>query len=481
MKINPFIFRGYDIRGIVGQDLNPQVVEGIAKAFGAFLKRQGIDKAVIGYDSRLTSPQYAKIMAECLAWSGIDVFDIGMELVGTFYWAQYYLNCRAGVYVTASHNPVEYNGFKLANDFSETLVSEGIQEIKQMVEKEDYEKAEVAARIRKINVRKPYFKDLLKKLPIKKKFKVVVDSGHSTAGVIAPDLLKRAGCKVVKSNCKLDSSFPLGAPDPTAISVARRLKDRVLKEKADIGFSYDADGDRIGIVDEKGNIIWNDVLAALFSIDVLETRPGATVMYNLLCSKVVEETILKHGGKPFMWRVGHSFLKKKNQEIKAAFIGELSGHFFFSADFYNHDDGLYSTLRLLSHLARTEQSLFQAVDSLPRYFSSPEIKIYCSDEKKIELLGKISLLLKRDFPLAKIIDDERAGDGVRIDFEDSMFVIRYSQNAPYLTIKFEAKTEERYAFLKNYIGKLLHSYEEIDWNSDINLNLEALGREDKGA
>ena len=215
-------------------------------------------------------------------------------------------------------------------------------------------------------------------------------------------------------------------------------------------------------------------MVALFAINVLSEHPGATIMYNILCSKVVEETILKYGGKPFMWRVGHSFLKKKNQEVKASFIGELSGHFFFSADFYNHDDGLYSTLRLLSYLAKTDQALSMAINSLSKYISSPEIKIYCADEKKVELINKISPVLKKDFPGAQIIDDERAGDGVRVDLADGMFIVRYSQNAPYLTIKFEAKTEDRYDYLKNYINKLLRSYEEIDWNSNINLNLESL-------
>ena len=474
MKINPYIFRGYDVRGIVDKDLDPEIVEHIGKAYGTFLKRRGIKKAVVSYDSRATSPQYSETVIKGLSWAGIDIINIGMNLVGTFYWSQYCLNCKGGVYITGSHNPVEYNGFKLAIDFSETLVSDSIQELRRMVEKEDYEEGDTIGKIEKQDIRQAYFTDLLKRLPIGKEFKVVVDSSCSTAGVIAPDLLKQAGCKVIESNCRLDSSFPLGTPDPTGITVAQRLRERVLQEKADIGFSYDTDGDRIGIIDDKGNIIWNDVLVALFTIDILKEYPGATIMYNTLCSKVVEETIIKYGGKPFMWRTGHSFLKKKNQEVKAAFIGELSGHFFFSADFYNHDDGLYSTLRLLSYLAKTNQSLSAAIDLLPKYISSPEIKIYCADEKKVELIKKISPVLKKDFPDAKIIDDERAGDGVRVDISDGMFVIRYSQNAPYLTVKFEAKTKGKYDYLKNYINKLLHSYEEIDWNSDINLNIEAL-------
>jgi phosphomannomutase/phosphoglucomutase len=198
-------------------------------------------------------------------------------------------------------------------------------------------------------------------------------------------------------------------------------------------------------------------------------------MFNTLCSKVVEDTIKKEGGVPFMWRTGHSFLKKKNQEVKAAFIGELSGHFFFSADFYNHDDGFYSSLRLLHYLSETNQTLSQAVANLPRYISSPEIKLSCADDKKVSLMDKIALVLPNDYPNAEVINDERAGDGVRLEMDDSMFVVRYSQNGPYLTIKFEAKTPEKYQELKSYLNKLLHSFEEIDWEDHVHsVNAEAL-------
>jgi phosphomannomutase / phosphoglucomutase len=474
MKINPYIFRGYDLRGLVGKDLNPQIVESLGKAFGTFLKRRGVENAIIGYDSRETSPEYARAITLGLNWAGVNVIDIGMNLVGTFYWSQYYLNCRGGAYVSASHNPKEYNGFKLAIDYSETLVNETMQEFKRMVENDDFEKGERRGTNEKRDILQAYYADLLKRLPISKNFKVVVEAGCATAGMAVPNLLKKAGCLVVQNNCKIDSSFPLGAPDPTEMDLAKRLSKKVLKEKADIGFSFDSDGDRIGIVDNKGQIIWNDVLLALFSVAVLKDHPGATIMYNTLCSKVVEDTILENGGTPFMWRTGHSFLKKKNQEVKAAFIGELSGHFFFSADFYNHDDGCYSALRLLSYIALSGKSLAQIVSELPKYISSPEIKIFCADEKKVELMKKISPVLEKDFPEAKVIDDERAGDGVRLDLADGMFVIRYSQNGPYLTIKFEAKTRERYDFLRNYIKKILHNYSEIDWSSKINVNIDAL-------
>lgn len=474
MKINPHIFRGYDLRGIVNKDLSPEIAKHIGKAHGTYMKRRGILQAVVSRDSRATSPEYSNAFINGLSWAGIDTIDIGMNLVGTFYWAQYHLKRKGGAFVTASHNPANYNGFKFAIDFSETLVSDGIQELRRIIENENYEQGAKPGKIEKQDVRKIYFNDIVKRLPLAKKFKVVVDPSCSTAGAIAPNFLRMAGCDVIESNCNLDSSFPLGTPDPTESAVAERLKKKVLEEKADIGFSYDADGDRIGIVDEKGNIIWNDVLVALFAIDVLREHAGATIMFNTLCSKVVQETILKHGGKPFMWRTGHSFLKKKNQEIKAAFIGELSGHFFFSEDFYNHDDGLYSTLRLLHYLSSTNQPLSQAIISLPKYISSPEIKIFCADDQKISLMEKISPILKKDFPKAEIIDDERAGDGVRLDMEGEMFVVRYSQNGPYITIKFEAKEQKQYKKLKKYISNLLHQFKEINWNSEINVNFEAL-------
>jgi phosphomannomutase/phosphoglucomutase len=474
MKINPFIFRGYDIRGLVDKDLNSEVVEYIGRAHGTYLKRLGIEKAVVARDCRETSPQYSQDIIRGLTWAGINVIDIGMELVGTFYWSQYYLNCKGGIYVSASHNPRQYNGFKLAIDFSETMVSDNIQDIRNIIELEDYEKGEMSGEVEKQDIREAYFKDILGRFNLNKKFRVVVDPSCSTAGAIVPAVLKRMGCEVIEKNCNLDPSFPLGAADPTDIVVVKRLSEEVLESKADIGFTYDTDGDRIGVVDGNGNILWNDVLVAIFSASVLKNHPHSLIMYNTLCSKVVEDTILKNGGKPFMWRTGHSFLKKKNQEIKAAFIGELSGHFFFSSDFYNHDDGIFSTIYLLNYLDKINQNLFEAISSLPKYFSSPEIKIYCADDKKVSLIAEIVVLLKRDFSKAKIIDDQRAGDGVRVNLDDGMFVIRYSQNAPYLTVKFESKDKKKYESLKKYIHKLLRSYKEIDWDSEINLNIDAL-------
>ncbi len=474
MQVNPNIFRGYDLRGVVDEDLSPELAEHLGKAFGTFLKRKGITEAVVGRDCRATGPEYSTSITKGLSWAGIDVIDIGMQLVGTFYWAQHYLKRRGGVYVSASHNPPEYNGFKFANDYSETLVSESIQELRRMVEAEDYEPAETPGTVQSQDIRSAYIADITKRLPLTKKFKVVVDASCATAGDIAPQLLKDAGCEVIEYNTSVDASFPLGVADPTKSRILSRLSDEVKESGADIGFTYDADGDRIGIVDEKGGIIWNDVLVALFASDVLRDHPGAKIMYNTMCSKVVEDTIIQNDGKPFMWRTGHSFLKKKNQDVQAAFIGELSGHFFFSADFYNHDDGLYSTLRLLRYLASTNKPVSEVVADLPQYVSSPSIGIGCADDQKVALITKLATVLKQDFPEAEVIDDERAGDGLRLNLPDRMFVLRYSQNGPYITVKFEAKTHETYEELRQYISSLLHKYPEVDWTATINVNLEAL-------
>jgi phosphomannomutase/phosphoglucomutase len=474
MKVNPNIFRGYDLRGLVGTDLSPEIAEHLGKAFGTYLKRHGVTEAVVGRDCRETSPEYSRAVMAGLSWAGVDVINIGMQLVGTFYWAQHHLQRKGGIYVSASHNPPEFNGFKFANDYSETLVSDGMQEMRRMVEEEDYEQGDKPGNIAQQDIRPAYFKDLITRLPIDKKFKVVVDPGCTTAGAIAPDLLRQAGCEVVEFNTNVDPSFPLGIADPTETTVMERVRDEVVKSGANIGFTYDADGDRIGIVDEKGGIIWNDVLVAIFATDVLRDHPGAKIMFNTLCSKVVPETIKANGGQPFMWRTGHSFLKKKNQEVGAAFIGELSGHFFFSADFYNHDDGLYSTLRILRFMGATNKPLSEVVAELPLYVSSPEIKLSCADDKKVALVEKLVPILHQDYPDSEVIEDERAGDGIRLELPDGMFVVRYSQNGPYLTIKFESKTDEGYEKLRSYIADLLRKFPEIDWKNKIATNVEAL-------
>ncbi|MDD5145070.1 MAG: phosphomannomutase/phosphoglucomutase [Candidatus Pacebacteria bacterium] len=472
MEINPSIFRGYDIRGLVGKDLNPEVAEQIGKAYGTFLLKRGINSAVVGHDCRETSEPYSEAITKGILSTGVYVIDIGLALAGNIYWAQHYFKAGGCVSISASHNPAEYNGFKLGTGLSSTMVSQDIEELRQILDKEEFSQGK--GNLEKKEIKEEYFNDLMGRFPHPFKFKAVIDPSHSTPAAFVPELLKRVGCEVVCTHCEIDGTFPIGTPDPTSNEVAQRLSRKVMEERADLGLSYDSDGDRIGVVDDKGNILWNDILVAIFASDVLEKNKGAKIVFNTLCSKVVEDVIQQNKGIDIMWRTGHSFIKAKAQEEKALFAGELSGHFYFLDKFYPHDDGCYSTLRLLNYLSGRKKSLSEVVSGLPKYISSPEIKIYCADDKKVSLMEKISLILKKDFPQSQVIDDDRAGDGVRLNMEEGMFVIRYSQNGPYLTVKFEAKVKEDYNRLKNYIQKLLKSYPEIDWGSKINVNTEAL-------
>ncbi len=467
MKINQYIFRGYDLRGLVNKDLNSEIVEHLGKSYGTFLIKRGIKKTVVGRDCRLSSEEYSDAIIKGILSTGVDVFDIGLSLAGIIYWAQYYLDALGCVSVSASHNPAEYNGFKFGVGPSVTMNGDEIQELRQIAEKGEFVQGN--GKLEKRDIKKEYFEDLIKKSGAPFNFKIVIDPSRSTPGVFAPELLKLAGCEVICNNCELDGTFPLGTPDPTEKKIAERLAKKVLEEKASVGFSYDSDGDRIGIVDDRGKILWNDILVALFAADAIERNPGAKIVFNALCSKVVQDVIKMKGGQAIMWRTGHSFIKAKAQQEKAAFAGELSGHFYFLDKFYPHDDGLYSTLALLNYLSRQKKTLSQIIYELPQYISSPEIKVGCPDELKVNLMKKISEKLKQDFYNAEIIDDERVGDGVRLELEDAMFIIRYSQNGPYLTVKFESREENKYKELKNYISQLLHSYSEIDWSFGVNL------------
>jgi phosphomannomutase/phosphoglucomutase len=471
MQINPAIFRGYDVRGVAGKDLTDEIVECLGKAYGTYILRLNIDnKAIVGYDCRLTSPQYSDALIRGIISTGIDVVDIGLTLAGNFYWAQYYLNIKAGAMVTASHNPSEYNGFKFALGLSRTVIGEETQDLRRIAEAEDFIKAEKPGTVTEQDITEAYLNDVAKRFQFSRRFKVVVDPSYSTPGAFIPALLRLAGCEVIEHHCQLDGNFPLGTPDPTEKEKAERLSQEVLESGADLGFSYDADGDRMGLVDEKGTVIWNDVIVALFAADAIDKNPGAKIVFNTLCSKVVEDVIKMKGGVSLMCRTGNSFIKAKAQKEGAKFAGELSGHFFFLDNFYPHDDGGYATLRLLDYVSRNEKSLHEIVKSLPQYISSPEIKVGCPDELKVQLIEKISAVLKNDFPQAETIDDEdRAGDGVRLNMADAMFVIRYSQNGPYLTIKFEAQTTQRYEELTHYINKILHQYDEVDWGYGVNV------------
>ncbi|MBI4973098.1 phosphomannomutase/phosphoglucomutase [Candidatus Roizmanbacteria bacterium] len=461
------VFRGYDLRGVVGTDLNEARVESLGKAYATWLLRRKVYDCVVGYDSRESSPRFRDALIKGLTESGVSVYDIGMTLSQICYFAQYYFRTRGMVMITASHNPKEYNGFKFGTGFSETMVTEEIIEFRELAKSGDFVKITPKGKVIKKDVFPIYLEDLLRRVGPIRKFKVVIDSCAATTGIFLPKILRKVGCEVVEQNTKPDPTFPVGVADPTEKDVQERLARRVVKEKADIGFSYDTDGDRIGVVDQAGGLMWNDTLVSLFSKDILDSIPKAKIIFNTLCSKQVDEVIKTAGGQGIIWKTGHSFIKAKVKEEHAPFGGELSGHFFFVDNFYGHDDGAIASLRLLAYLTRVKKTLKEAVAELPKYFSSPEIKVGCADAIKFDVVThKIGGSIKKLYPKAKYIEI----DGVRMDTEAEMLIVRASQNGPYLTVKFEAKSQKMYDTLKKQVGAILHSLKEVDFKSGVNVD-----------
>ena len=476
IKLNPYIFRNYDIRGVVDEDLDSEKVEAIGKAYGTFLRRRKICHAVVGRDCRLSGEMFQKALVKGLISMGIHIIDVGMIMTQMMYYAQYRFQTNGGAMITASHNPYNYNGFKLGIGYSLTTGPEELQEIKKIIDEDNYFRSGFVGTIEKRDVTEDYYHDVLKRINLKKKFRVVVDSSCGTTGLFLPEILRRAGCEVIERNTNVDGNFPVGTPDPTAQSTMVRVSKAVLSEQADIGLAFDGDGDRIGTVDENGHILWNDVLVAIFAKEILERFPGSKIIYNTLCSQIVSEIIKECGGVPIVWRTGHSFIKSKIAEERAAFGGELSGHFFFADNAYGHDDGAYAVLRILEYLSDKNVSLSNLYESFPKYISSPEIKIGCPDDKKAEVIKNIAKMFKSDFAGMPVIDDTviPGDDGTRIDFADGMMIFRYSQNGPYVTVKFEAKDQKTYDERKKYVRNTLMRYPEFIWKDDLCVNLECL-------
>lgn len=474
MKINPFIFRNYDIRGIVEKDLDKEKVEILGKAYGTFLVKRKIFQAVAGKDSRLSGKTYLDSFISGVTSCGVDVINIGEVMTQMMYFAQYRFQTNGGVMITASHNPWNYNGFKLATGYSETTGPNEIAELKSLAENENFVVASTRGKILSADVKEDYFKDIAKRINLKRKYKVVIDSHHGTTGLYNPELFRRLGCEVVERQTNVDGRFPDGTPDPTDAKLMENLAQDVLKNNADVGFAYDGDGDRIGFVDDTGRVLWNDVAVAIFARDLLERFPKSKIVYNTLCTQLVREVIEESGGIPIIWKVGHAFIKEKIAEEGAVFGGELSGHFFFADNFYGHDDGTFASLRILEYLSERNIRLSELIDQFPRYESSPEIKIGCPDDKKKDVIKDLAIRFKRDFPEASITDETviPGDDGVRADFPDGMMVFRYSQNGPYITVKFEAKDQEVFEKRREYTKKLLHSYPEMIWEDELSVNLD---------
>lgn len=463
VKVPAQVYRGYDLRGLVDTELTDESYYTLGRAYATFLSKRRITECTVGRDNRLSSERFSKVFIQGLNDGGIDTIDMGLSLSQITYFSAYEFKTKGTVMITASHNPKEFNGLKLGVSYSDTMITAEVQELKALVDAGSF--CEGHGKNRSVDVFPAYVADILKHFSLKKKWRIVVDGCNTTSGKFYPEIFRQAGCEVIEQNCELDGNFPLGVPDPTEVKVLDRIAEGVKKHQADLGFGYDTDGDRMAVVDDLGRVLWMDSIVALYVQDVLDYLPGSPIVYNTLCSRQVTETIEKWGGKPVMWLTGHSFIKAKVKEERAPFGGELSGHIFFMDNFYGHDDGAYASLRLLQFLERKNKKLSEMVDELPKYVSSPEIKLGMADDIKFKFIDtQIRKEFESRWPDAKYIDI----DGIRFDTNDQMAIIRASQNGPYITVKFEGKTQELYDSLKHTLKEILSKYQEIDWSKGVN-------------
>ncbi len=462
-EIEKTMFREYDIRGRVSKkEINENTAEIIAKGFAVFLKRRNIKDVVLGFDAREYSERLKDGFIKGLLSSGINVTEIGMVISPVLYFAQYHFKFKGGAMITASHNPNGWSGFKLAYDFSTTLLPEDVKEIYQIILNNDFISGQ--GELKKYeSIFEDYKKLVLSKINLKKKLKVVVDCGNGTAGLIAPRILKEAGCEVIEQFCDIDFSFPNHEPNPSLVEAQEVLSERVKKEKADIGLGYDGDGDRIGFCDENGNVVFTDQALILLARQALKEKPGSAIVFDVKATQGLFEDIKAHGGKPVIWKTGHSYIKQKIKEVDAVLGGESSGHIFYRYGYYGYDDAVFASLKFLEYLSKKDKPFSELMKTTPQYLKTPTIHVDCSDEIKYEIAEKLVKQIKEDFGKENVIDV----NGARVQFPDGWFLIRASSNLPVLVLGFEAKTKERLEEFQKIAKKYLDQYQEIgkEWKS----------------
>lgn len=444
--MNPGIFREYDIRGIAGKDLTEADVLLIGKGIGTFLKRLGCTKLSVGRDCRVTSDAYAEKIIEGLLSTGCDVIDIGVCPTPVFYYSIKHLEKEGGVMITASHNPKEYNGFKICK-WLDSVHGEEIQQILGIIQAASFEQGS-GKRTATQDVIPSYREFLEKNIKLSKPLRIGVDAGNGTAGVVAVPILKAINCEVHDIFCEMDGTFPNHEADPTVLKNMQDLIAMVKEKKLDIGIGYDGDGDRIGVIDEKGNIIFGDKLIIIFAREILSRKPGATFISEVKCSKTMYDDIEKHGGRAVMWRTGHSLIKQKMKEEKAELAGEMSGHMFFADRYFGYDDAIYASCRLLEILATTGKTISELLSDVPETFTTPEIRVECPDDKKFDVVKKVTEYFRERYNVIDI-------DGVRVLFDDGWGLVRASNTQPVLVLRFEAMTEGRLSEIRNLVESVL--------------------------
>jgi phosphomannomutase/phosphoglucomutase len=445
-----YIFRKYDIRGIVEEDFPESVVQNLGKAFGTFVRRRGGTTVALSGDIRLTTPTLKEWFAAGMLSAGIDVIDIGIVPTPTNYFSMYHLKVDGAVQITGSHNPPEYNGFKLSHQ-QRAVYGDQIQELRKLIEENDFESG--AGNRKQEDVLAPYTALLIEKIKLERPLRIVMDCGNAAAALVAPEVFKRMDIELEELYCTVDGTFPNHHPDPTEPENLEDLIAVIGKGGYDFGVAYDGDADRIGVVDDQGNMIFADTLMAVFLEEV--ARPGEPVVFDVKCSQALEEEITRRGAKPIMWKTGHSLIKDKMREMKVGFAGEMSGHLFFADEYFGYDDAIYASLRLARLVSRQNRPLSALVAEIPKYQSTPEMRLECpTDEEKFKIAAAAEAYFKANYECIDI-------DGVRIKFGDGWGLVRASNTQPVIVCRFEARTSERLEEIKSLVLTQLQEFGDI--------------------
>jgi len=464
--INPHIFRAYDIRGIADPkdnnpaDLTEESVYLIGKGTGTYLQQKYRTKTMaVGRDNRLTGELLENAFIKGLTETGINVTDVGLSISPMIYWASCAMDFDSGTNITASHNPKEYNGIKIVTRGAHSICGDELQEIKKIIEENKFVIAKKEGKIFKKDIRETYIKDILSRVKLNKKLKIVVDTGNGTAGIFAPEFLRKLGCEVTELYTELDGNFPNHEANPEELHNMQNLIKKVLELKADLGIGFDGDGDRVGIVNEKGELYSSDFMLFLLVKDLLKRVSSPKIVFDIKVSQTIINKMEELGAIPVMSKTGHSFIESKIKELHAPLGGEVSGHLFFGENYYGFDDALLGAGKICEIISKESKPLSELFSELPKTFTTPEFKAHCPDDKKFEIIKNLVDHFTKIYDCITI-------DGVRIKFGGiSWGAIRASNTSPNLTIRFEAETEERLREIQKIIADELKKYPEVsmDW------------------
>ncbi|MGD8846634.1 MAG: phosphomannomutase/phosphoglucomutase [Desulfobacteraceae bacterium] len=448
--MNPEIFRQYDIRGVAGKDMTEEDVKAIGRGIGTYLSRQGNTYIAVGRDCRQTADRYSEQLIAGLTQTGCRVVNIGMCPTPVAYFAIRHLKTQGCVMVTASHNPPEYNGFKICSGV-DSVYGEQIQKIREMIDNEDF--VQGSGNVESYEILPPYVEYILDNITLERPLRLGVDGGNGTGGLTAIPILKNLGCELHELYTDPDGTFPNHEADPTVAENMTDLIALVKEKQLDVGIGYDGDADRIGVVDADGTMIYGDQLMILFSREILSRKPGATFISEVKCSQTMYDDITKNGGRAIMWKTGHSMIKQKMKEVKAELAGEMSGHIFFSDRYLGYDDAVYATCRLLEILASTGKSVGQLLADVPKTFNTPEIRVECPDAIKFDVVEKVTDYFRSR---QEVIDI----DGARVLFGDGWGLVRASNTQPALVLRFEALSKERLDVIRETVESALEKIKE---------------------